>query len=162
MPILPQKEAQYARTLSILWPLPNLWSRCVPTSQIPLAANLPWAMGRLPLCTMGDHIRDHYRLSCTQHNYQRGELIITRLARIIFSFCLTLGGCTVGLPDGSAIDITYIPPSEEVMDKTKPRINLTTALAGLGASPVAGALLYQYVLRPMRKRREKKQERKDV
>lgn len=104
--------------------------------------------------------------------------MLTKLATTISVSLLALAGCTVGLPDGSTLVISLLPPStstETTPETTpvtpathtgvpaptyqpppKPHIELGPLLTSFGISPILGAVLYQYGFRPLRKRRENK------
>lgn len=75
-----------------------------------------------------------------------------------------LTGCLITLPDGSGIRMTVdavsvgempdkVPGHREQIEETVLSLG---EIAVTGLSPVAGALLYQFLLRPLRRRREER------
>ncbi len=72
-------------------------------------------------------------------------------------------GCLFALPGGSGIRMTldHVPSAEMPEEIAPPRDQIEETILGfedvaMGLNPIVGALLYQFVFRPLRRRREEK------
>ena len=83
---------------------------------------------------------------------------------------LLLTGCLIAIPGGGGIRLSaglvpatempaVVPPLNEQAEDTVLSLG---ELAATGLSPLAGALLYQFGLRPLRRRQEARKARSDA
>lgn len=105
--------------------------------------------------------------------YTPGMLDVTsRTAKLILAipFALAATGCLLALPGGSGIRLAldhvpadkmpaHVPPLNEQVEDTVLSLG---ELAATGLSPLAGALLYQFGLRPLRRRQEARKAKQDA
>ncbi len=81
-----------------------------------------------------------------------------------------IGGCLLALPGGGGLRLSmdHVPEAEmpdvipPLSDQAEDTVLSLGELAATGLSPLAGALLYQFGLRPLRRRQEARKAKSDA